>query len=104
MEYEIPSLGIFEISEEKLTIEANLDVSSEEFMFTINEKFQDLSKSSQNILKQVVCSNTPVKISPIDKMALSVFLGSLVISQSQEGLKNMRICGAAKFIPPKNHR
>jgi hypothetical protein len=102
MDFDLPQLGKVSVSDTELTLNCQLSVDFSTFGTKIGRKFDELNENIKEILKSAILTQKDISINEIEKMELNVFFMSISVDLNQIVMKDMRICGAAHFIPPKD--
>jgi hypothetical protein len=101
MEFDLPEIGAVEISDVNLTLNCKFFIDFSTFQSKTGKKFEDLSENIKLLLRKAVETKEKISLSELEKMELIMFFMSVNVELTQIEMKNMRICGATHFIPPK---
>jgi hypothetical protein len=91
-------LGVVQLD---ATLRCNITTNAATFFTKVPDLVKKLTPSLRNMITRSIDSKESVPITEQQRMDISAFFmeaGSLIM---KEGMKRMRVCGAAKFIPPR---
>jgi hypothetical protein len=113
MDFNLPDIGTAIINDEELSLTCDFKISYSEFSEKIGGKLKEFlqtaidPKNLEELLQIAIDSKNPIKLPEMDKMHISSFFMKLTmdlrkmnVDDEMKKIKEMRICGAAHFIPP----
>ncbi len=97
MNYELEGYGFVEIDD--LNLKCNFQVGSEKLFKDFNPDEHYLSGNSLKTFALAIDSKKTFNVTKKESMDIGAFCMSVSVKISEEQLKKMKTCGAAKFIP-----
>jgi hypothetical protein len=83
------------------TLRCNITADAATFFAKVPDLFKKLTPSLRNIITRAIDSKEAVPITDQQRMDIGAFFMDAGSFLMKEGMKRMRVCGAAKFIPPR---
>lgn len=82
------------------SMRCSLTVDAATFFAKVPDLARRLAPSLRNMITRAIDSKEVVSISDQQRMDVGAFFMDAGTCMMREGMKQMRVCGAARFIPP----
>jgi len=80
----------------------DLTIDSKTLFARVPDIVEKVSSKTKGLIARAIDTKSPVKITAAQGKELDSFFMDVGASLMKQGMKRMRTCGAAKFIPPRH--